>query len=117
MTLHACTDSEAHVALLVGSLLNDVAKVDQEVSHADTLQALAITTALRAAIADAAAKTGADFSRRFLTSTFFQQARFCDLLRRKAVKHHCRTPSERPSGICAELHQQISNPSNRTNEE
>ena len=60
--LHAYTDSDAHVAQLVGILLNDIGGFDGEVSHADILQALAITTAVRAGMADAAAKRGADFS-------------------------------------------------------
>jgi hypothetical protein len=59
MPLHAYTDSDTHVAQLVGTLLNGTAGVDQEVSHADILQALAITTAVRVAMADAAAKSGA----------------------------------------------------------
>ena len=62
MPLHAFTDSGIHVAQLVGTLLNEIADVDHEVSHADILQALAITTALRMAMADASAKTGGDFS-------------------------------------------------------
>jgi hypothetical protein len=62
MPLHAYTDSDTHVAQLVGTLLNDIADVDHEVSHADVLQALAITTAVRVAMADAATKTGANFS-------------------------------------------------------
>jgi len=61
MPLHAYTDCDAHVAQLVGALLNDIAGVDHEVSHADILQALAITTAVRVAMADAAAKPGVDF--------------------------------------------------------
>jgi hypothetical protein len=60
--LHAYTDSDVHVAELVGILLNDIGGFDGEASHADILQALAITTAVRAAMADAAAKRGADFS-------------------------------------------------------
>lgn len=62
MPLHAYTDSDTHVAQLVGTLINDIAGVDHEVSHADILQALAITTAVRVAMADAAAKPGVDFS-------------------------------------------------------
>jgi hypothetical protein len=60
--LHACTDSDTHVAKLVGTLLNDIAGGDDEVSHADVLQALAITTAVRTAMADAAEQGGAGFS-------------------------------------------------------
>ncbi len=60
--LHAYTDSDTHVARLVGTLLNDIAGVDHEVSHADILQALAITTAVRVAMADAATRTGAELS-------------------------------------------------------
>jgi hypothetical protein len=60
--LHAYTDSETHVAAIVGTLLNDIAGYDQDVSHSDILQALAITTAVRMAMADAAAKPGVDFS-------------------------------------------------------
>jgi len=62
MPLHAFTDSGIHVAQLVGTLLNEIADVDHEVSHADILQALAITTAVRMAMADASAETGGDFS-------------------------------------------------------
>ena len=60
--LHAYTDSDTHVAQLVGTLVNAIASVDGEVSHADILQALAITTAVRIAMADAAAKEGVDLS-------------------------------------------------------
>jgi hypothetical protein len=52
--LHAYTDSDTHVAQLVGTLLNDTAGVDHEFSHADVLQTLAITTAVRMAMAEAA---------------------------------------------------------------
>jgi len=62
MPLHAFTDSGIHVAQLVGNLLNEIAEVDHEVSHADILQALAITTAVRMAMADASAEAGGDFS-------------------------------------------------------
>lgn len=67
--LHAYTDSDTHVAQLVGTLLNDIAGVDHEVSDADVLQALAITTAVRVAMADAAAKPGVDFSLELLDVT------------------------------------------------
>jgi hypothetical protein len=58
--LHANTDSATHVAQLVGTLLDNIAGVGEEVSHADVLQALAITTAVRVGMADAAAQVGAD---------------------------------------------------------
>ena len=56
--LHPYTDSDTHVAQLVGTLLNEIAGVDHEVSHADVLQALAITTAVRMAMAEAADQGG-----------------------------------------------------------
>ena len=62
LPLHDCTDSGTHVAELVGTLLNDIAGVDCDISHDDILQALAITTAVRMAMADAAAKPGVEFS-------------------------------------------------------
>jgi len=62
MPLHIHTDSERDVADLVGKLLNAISRFDHQSSHADILQALAITTAVHAAVADAAAKPGADFS-------------------------------------------------------
>ena len=68
ISLHAYTDSDIHVAQLVGILLNDIGGFDGEVSHADILQALGITTAVRAAMAEAAAKQGSDFSIEFLDS-------------------------------------------------
>lgn len=58
--LNVDTDSELGVALLVGTLLNDIAAVDGEASHADILQALAITSAVRTAMAEASATRGAD---------------------------------------------------------
>jgi hypothetical protein len=58
--LHADTDSSAHVAQLVGTLLEDIADVGDDVSHADILQALVITTAVRAGMAEASARHGAD---------------------------------------------------------
>ena len=64
--LHAHTDSGHDVAALVGRLLNEIAKFDHQSSHADVLQALAIATAVRAAMADAAANPGVDFSLEFL---------------------------------------------------
>jgi hypothetical protein len=64
--LHACTDSDSHVAQLVGTLLDDIAGVDHEVSHADVLQALAITTAVRMMMADAAEKGDDGFSLKLL---------------------------------------------------
>jgi hypothetical protein len=60
--LHAYTNSETHVAQLVGALLGEIAGVDHEVSHADVLQALAITTAVRMAMAEAAEQGGDGFS-------------------------------------------------------
>ena len=45
-----------------GTLLNVIGGRDGEVSHADVLQALAITTSVRVAMADAAARRGADYS-------------------------------------------------------
>jgi hypothetical protein len=65
--LHVYTDSESQVALLVGTLLNDIAGVDHEVSHADILEALAITTAVRVAMADT--KAGSGFSLELLAVT------------------------------------------------
>jgi len=59
--LHAYTDSDTHVAQLVGTLLNEITGVDHEVSHADVLQALAITTAVRMAMAEAAEQGGDGF--------------------------------------------------------
>lgn len=56
--LHVETDSESDVARLVGILLNDIARFDDSASHADVLQALAITTAVRMAMADAAQASG-----------------------------------------------------------
>lgn len=67
--LHAYTDSDTHVAQLVGTLLNDIAGVDDEVSHADVLQALAITTAMRMAMADVAEQRDAGFSLKLLDVT------------------------------------------------
>ena len=64
--LHIHTDSERDVADLVGKLLNAISRFDHQSSHADILQALAITTAVRAAVADAATKPGADFSLKLL---------------------------------------------------
>jgi hypothetical protein len=64
--LHELTDSDTDVAHLVGSLLNDISDVDSRVSHGDILQALAITTAVRMAMADAAAKTQTETSFRLL---------------------------------------------------
>lgn len=64
--LDADTDSENNVALLVGKLLNDISDVDRKVSHSDILQALAIATAVRMAMADAAEKSGVDLSMRLL---------------------------------------------------
>lgn len=63
--LHANTDSETDVAQLVLTLLNDIAKVHRT-SHADILQALGIATAVRLAMADAAAQPGVDFSMKLL---------------------------------------------------
>jgi hypothetical protein len=60
--LYAYTDSDTHVAQLVETLLNDIAGGDDEVSHADVLQALAITTAVRTAMAEAAEQGDARFS-------------------------------------------------------
>lgn len=60
--LHAYTDSDTHVAQLVETLLNDIASTDDEVTHADVLQALAITTVVRTAIADMAEQGGAKHS-------------------------------------------------------
>lgn len=62
MPLHIHTDSERDVADLVGKLLNAISRFDHQSSHADILQALAITTAVRAAVADTAANPGVDFS-------------------------------------------------------
>ncbi len=70
--LHAYTDSDIHVAQLVGILLDDIGGFDGEVSHADILQALGITTAVRAAMAEAAATQGADFA--------IESSRFADRL-------------------------------------
>ena len=64
--LHGHTDSEHDVAELVGRLLNEISEFDNQSSHADILQALTITTNLRAAMADAAATPGADFSLKLL---------------------------------------------------
>ena len=58
--LHVDTDSASDVALLVGTLLNAISAVDGEASHADILQALAITSAVRTAMAEASATRGAD---------------------------------------------------------
>jgi len=66
LPLHANTDSETDVAQLVVALLNEVAKFDRRTSHADILQALGIATAVRLAMADAAAKPGVDFSMQLL---------------------------------------------------
>jgi hypothetical protein len=64
--LHADTDSASHVAQLVGTFLEDIAVVDADVSHADILQALVITTAVRRGMAEAAANYGADLPLRLL---------------------------------------------------
>ena len=64
--LRADTDSATHVAQLVGTLLEDIADADDDVSHADILQALVITTAVRAGMAEAAAKYGADLPLKLL---------------------------------------------------
>jgi hypothetical protein len=64
--LHAYTDSATHVAQMVSALLESIAEVDDDVSHSDILQALAITTAIRAGMADAAAQHGADLPLRLL---------------------------------------------------
>jgi hypothetical protein len=56
--LHEETDSATDVAELVGTLLNDIAAYDRQASHGDILQALAITTAVRLAMADTAAARG-----------------------------------------------------------
>jgi hypothetical protein len=58
--LHDETDSAADVAGLVGTLLNDIAGYDGAASHADILQALAITTAVRLAVAETAAMQPSD---------------------------------------------------------
>lgn len=60
--LDAGTQSESGVAELVGRMLNEISRLDHRVSHSDILQALAITTAVRAAMAEAAAKTGVSLS-------------------------------------------------------
>jgi len=64
--LHGHTDSEQDVAEIVGKLLNEISRFDHQSSHADILQALAITTAVREAMADAAEKTSVDFSLKLL---------------------------------------------------
>jgi hypothetical protein len=56
--LHEETDSATDVAELVGTLLNDIAAYDRQATHGDILQALAITTAVRLAMADTAAIRG-----------------------------------------------------------
>jgi hypothetical protein len=51
---------------IVGKLLNAISRLDHQSSHADIGQALSITTAVRAAVSDSAAKPGVDFSLEFL---------------------------------------------------
>ena len=60
--LHSFTESPSDVARLVGTLLNEISEADGRICHGDILQALAITTAVRMAMADAASISGADFS-------------------------------------------------------
>ncbi|MCG6863505.1 MAG: hypothetical protein LJE70_19930 [Chromatiaceae bacterium] len=64
--LHTHTDSEQDVAEIVGKLLNEISRFDHRSSPADILQALAIITAVREAMADAAEKPGVDFSLKLL---------------------------------------------------
>ena len=60
--LHPATNSSDDVAQLVETLLCDIADHGDAMTHYDILQALAIATAVRLAMADAAAKPGVDFS-------------------------------------------------------
>ena len=64
--LAADTDSATDVARIVGTLLNDVAGFDRQASHADILQALSITTAVRLAMAETAARRDPDLSMKLL---------------------------------------------------
>lgn len=56
------TNSSDAVAKLVETLLFDIADRGDAMTHSDILQALAIATAVRLAMADAADKPGVDFS-------------------------------------------------------
>ena len=58
LPLQACTDSDADVARLVAALLDEIARNHPHSSHADILQALAITARVRAAMAAAERELG-----------------------------------------------------------
>lgn len=66
LPLHACTDSDIDVAGLVAGLLDEIANTHPHASHADILQALAITARVRAAMADAERELGAGLSLKLL---------------------------------------------------
>ena len=57
-----CTDSDSDVAGLVAALLDEIARTYPHASHGDILQALAITTAVRSALADTEREVGAGMS-------------------------------------------------------
>jgi hypothetical protein len=60
--LHASTDSDHDVAALVAALLDQIARTHPHASHADIMQALAITARVRAAMADAELELGSGLS-------------------------------------------------------
>ena len=62
MPLQTQTDCAASVAEVVRKLLHTIAGCERTASHSDILQALSITTAVRAAMADAADQVNATFS-------------------------------------------------------
>jgi len=62
LALHACTDSDSDVAALVAALLDEIARTHPHASHADILQALAITARVRSAMADAERELGVGLS-------------------------------------------------------
>ncbi len=64
--LHESTESAASVAQLVSGLLYTVDALAEDVGHDDVLQALAITTAVRKAMADVSSKHGCDIPLKLL---------------------------------------------------
>ena len=62
LPLHARTDSDDDVAGLVAALLDQIARTHPHASHADILQALAITARVRSAMAEAERELGAGLS-------------------------------------------------------
>lgn len=64
--LQESTQSAANVAELVSGLLITVDALADDIAHDDVLQALAITTAVRRAMADVSAKHGCDIPLKLL---------------------------------------------------